>query len=38
VSDIGTPLPVWVSADEEMLVIDSIETLKKNTKNQAINI
>ncbi|MEK7136206.1 MAG: class I tRNA ligase family protein, partial [Patescibacteria group bacterium] len=29
----GTPLPVWRSADKkEILVVDSIETLKKHTK------
>lgn len=29
----GTPLPVWLSEDKsEMLVVDSIDTLKKHTK------
>lgn len=28
----GTPLPIWVSEDKEMLVVDSIDTLKKYTK------
>ncbi len=28
----GTPLPVWTSADGDMLVVDSIDTLKAHTK------
>ncbi len=28
----GTPLPVWLSKDGEKIVVDSIETLKKNSK------
>jgi isoleucyl-tRNA synthetase len=28
----GTPLPIWVATDGEVLVVDSFETLKKYTK------
>lgn len=29
----GTPLPVWLSADGDKIIVDSIDTLKKYSKN-----
>jgi len=34
----GTPLPIWMSEDGEKIVVDSLDTLKKYSKDQVTKI